>query len=186
MLRSIMKVDRCSWDDAHEKLIEIDKFNEEHYWLYTMPYRIGIAVGLLCVFGSGLMVFQGDTALWYAREVVGEDLPEGVSSVKDMSTNQIGTWTWSWMEPMIGVASFILLCLQFSRAQSIKLNWNPYTEQMMRVRATRAQRKYPQYDPAILNSWCRHMPSVDWKFMPTYRREMYTKENRVKNLRGGV
>ena len=31
--------------------------------------------------------------------------------------NEVGTWTWTWMEPMIGTASFALLCAQFARAQ---------------------------------------------------------------------
>lgn len=183
LLRNIMNVDKVSWDEAHDQLIEMDKTNEEFYWLYSFPYRFGIIMAVGGAAGAVLMVFHGDVALWYAETVVGEGLPEGTESVKDMSVNQIGSWTWTWMEPMIGVGSFVLLCLQFSRLLTLKLNMNPYTETMMVFRGTRLANNYPRYDPAIVRSWAICMPQVDWKFMPRYRREMYTPENRLQNFR---
>jgi len=186
MLREIMHQDQCSWDDAHEKLIEMDEYNEKPYWFYSMPYRIGIVLSLLAASGSCVMVFQGDVALWYAEAVVGETLPEGTDDVQKLTTNQIGSWTWDWMEPMIGVASFVLLCLQFARGQSLKLNLHPYTEAVMLMRGRRMVEKYPHYDAAVVRSWSQHVPPVKWNFMPMYRRELLTKENRVHNYRGGL
>lgn len=184
LVREIMRVDNCSWDDAHERLIEMDVFNERPYWFYTLPYRIGIAIGVVGAVGSCMMVFHSDIAFWYAKNVVGEHLPEGIETIKGMTTNQVGTWTWSWMEPMIGVASFILLCLQFARVQTVKMNMKPYTETMMAFKARRLTNKFPQYDQSILKPWARSIPAVGWSFFPRYRRCRFTRENRIKSFRG--
>ena len=43
------------------------------------------------------MVFCPPVALWYGENVAGEDLPEGMRDISEMTINQVGTWTWSWM-----------------------------------------------------------------------------------------
>ncbi|CAK0805367.1 unnamed protein product, partial [Prorocentrum cordatum] len=43
LLREIMQVDGVSWEKAHEKLAEMDEYNEMPYWLQTTPYRLGIS-----------------------------------------------------------------------------------------------------------------------------------------------
>merc|ERR1719420_788236 len=99
------------------------------------------------------MVFCKPVAKWYGVQIVGEDLPEddiGQKEIEELTTNQVGAWTWSWMEPMIGTASFVLLCLQFARAQSVKMNLRPYTESMLRWRANRVARQFPQYDGSMV------------------------------------
>lgn len=186
LLREIMQVDACSWDDAHEKLIEMDNFCEERYWIHTFPYRLGISAAILCTVGSVLLVFNKTAAHLYGVNVAGEKLPDDVEDISDMTYNQVGTWTWSWMEPMIGTASFVLLCLQFGRAQSVKMNMNPYTEAMMKWRANRVANQYPQYDGSIVRLWTKQLPTVGWNFMPRYRRRIYTPEMRTQNLRGGL
>lgn len=186
LLREVMQVDCVTWDDAHDRLVEMDIYCEEYYWLQTMPYRVGIALCLAGVFGSCLLVFSKSVALPYAKEIAGEDLPEGVEDIADMTYNQVGSWTWTWMEPMIGTASFVLLCLQFGRAQSSKMKMYPYTEAMLRWRSARVSKRFPQYDGAIIRAWAQTMPTVRMNFLPRYRRFLYTPENRLKNFRGGI
>jgi len=184
LLREIMLVDKCTWDDAHERLIEMDVVNEEFYWFQTLPYRLGFSLAVAGGLASCVLVFSKTCSLPYARGVAGEDLPEGVQDISEMTYNQVGTWTWAWMEPMIGTASFLLLCMQFCRAQSVKMQMATYTEAMLGWRSDRLARKFPQYDGAIVRAWGRTMPVVGMNFMPRYRRHMLTAENRRQNFRG--
>lgn len=173
LIREIMRVDGLSWEGAHRKLYELDEMNERHYWSQSLPYRVGVAGAIISAVAGSLMVFWKPLAQAYASEVVGEPLPEGVSDISEMTTNQVGSWTWGWMEPMLGTASFVLLCFQFARAQAWKMNMRPYTEWMLSVRGDRLARHYPQYDPDMVRSWAKHMPMVQWNFFPTYRRFSY-------------
>merc|ERR1712032_23447 len=184
LLREIMLVDKVSWDDAHHRLIEMDVFCEQYYWLHTMPYRIGFSLAVVGAIGSCLLVFHKSLSMRYAVDVAGEELPEGVEDISEMTTNQVGKWTWGWMEPMIGTASFVLLCLQFGRAQAAKMKMYPYTEAMIAWRSNRLAAQFPQYDGAIVRVWAMTMPPVGFDMLPRYRRHMYTPENRLKNMRG--
>jgi len=172
LLREIMFIDGVSWEAAHKKLYEMDAFNERFYWVQTMPYRIGITAAVFGAIGGTLLVFCSPVAESYGTGVAGEALPEGVESIHEMTINQVGTWTWSWMEPMIGTASFVILCAQFARSQAWKLNMRPYTEAMQRWRADRLAAHYPQYDKAAVRAWAKHLPMVDHRFFPTYRRHL--------------
>merc|ERR1712187_678944 len=111
---------------------------------------------------------MGPVAEWYGVNVAGETLPDGVEQISSMTINQVGTWTWSWMEPMIGTASFVILCSQLARAQMWKLNMRPYTESMLRRRANRLARNYPEYDSGVVRAWAKHMPMVDSLTVPTF------------------
>lgn len=186
LIREIMTVDKCSWDDAHRKLIAMDQFNERFYWLETLPYRCGITLGFFGAIAACLVVFVKPTALFYAENVAGESLPEEVEDISTMTTNQVGTWTWAWAEPMIGVASFVLLCMQLVRSQAINMNMSAYTRWMLMHRAERVAHKYPQYTPAMVRAWAVQLPRVNWTFTPEWKRCMYTAENRKKNFRLGV
>jgi len=170
LLREIMFVDGVTWEAAHERLMEMDIYNEKYYWLCSMPYRIGIVVSIVGACSAAVMVFYKPVVEGYATAVVGEGLPEGVESISTMTTNQVGAWSWNWMEPMIGTASFALLCCQFARAQAWKLNMRPYTESMQRWRANRLAGHYPQYDQSIVRAWAKHLPMVKANFFPNYRR----------------
>jgi hypothetical protein len=185
ILREIMQVDRCSWDEAHEKLIEMDVFNERCYWLETAPYRLGVAVAAVCFVGSFLLVFHKPTARFYAEKVAGEEIPED-KDISTMTTNQVGAWTWEWMEPMIGVASFAILCLQFGRSQMLNMRMSAYTKWMLKKRGDRAAAQYPQYTGAIVRAWSVVLPSVDHTFFPRYKRELLSVENRKVNYRSGA
>lgn len=171
VLREIMCVDNVSWGEAHKVLTEMDMANERYYWAESLPYRIGIASAFAGAVGATLLVFNKPIAVWYAENVAGEELPEGVEDIAELTTNQVGTWTWSWMEPMIGTASFVLLCCQFSRAQMSKMNMKTYGERVLQWRADRLARKFPEYDRSMVRAWAKRMPRVALNFFPIYDRD---------------
>jgi len=168
LLREIMCADGTSWDDAHKVLIAFDKYNERYYWMESLPYRFGMTLAIVSAVGGTLMVFSGPIAYWYALQVAGEDLPDGVKDVNDLTVNQVGSWTWTWMEPMIGTASFVLLCCQFGRAQAGKMNMKSYGEIILQWRADRLSAKFPNYDRSMVRAWGKHMPRVGLNFFPVY------------------
>jgi hypothetical protein len=170
VLREIMTVDNVSWEEAHKQLAVMDEYKEQHYWFVTMPYRIGVVAATFFGIGSCLLVFHPSTAEWYGIEVAGEELPEDKKSVNEMTINQVGTWTWSWMEPMIGTASFVLLCAQFMRAQFIKLQMKTFLEIMESHKADMLATKFPQYDRSIIRSWAKPLPRAKPNFFPIYER----------------
>lgn len=171
LLREIMCVENCSWEEAHDKLEELDVHKEKFYWFETMPYRIGMAVALGGALGATLLVFWRPLAYFYGTEIAGEELPEGVKDIGDLTTNQVGTWTWSWMEPMIGTASFVLLCCQFMRAHAVRMNLKPYNEYLLQWRADRCAQRFPQYDRSMVRAWAKHMPRVGLSLFPIYERQ---------------
>jgi hypothetical protein len=172
LLREIMEVDKVGWEQAHHKLYEMDDYNERYYWLQSMPYRIGILLASFGAVGSSAFVFWPPAAEWFGDTFAREDLPEGCEKVSDLTLLQVGSWTWGWMEPLMGTLSFVLLCFQFSRSCMWKLNMRPYTELMQRQRANRLASHYPQYDVGIVRNWAKHLPMVDATFFPSYRRKL--------------
>lgn len=150
--REIMVVDGISWQEADEKLVDIDKVNDQYNWIGTMPYKIGIGVAIVSGFGAIPMVFELNTALWFNELFVTTDVPEA----KDLETVwEVGSWTWNWMEPALGTASFTLLTLQFSRAQMLNLGLKPYTSWLVSKRADRLAARFPQYDKDIVRKFSK-------------------------------
>ena len=170
LVREIMKVDKIEWEAAQEVLAVMDTYNERYYWLETLPYRIGITAAFVCGTGGYCMVFDPTVAFTFGTGIAREELPDGVADISEMTVYQIGSWTWGWMEPLIGTGSFILLCVQFMRAQMYKMNMSPYTEAMLRYRANRLADRFPQYDRKTVRQWAKHLPAVGQNFFPTYRR----------------
>jgi len=171
LLREIMAVDGIPWGQAHAVLYEFDRHRETYYWLETLPYRLGITSAITAGFGSILLVFWGPAAGWYGIQIAGEELPEGTEDISELTVNQVGTWTWSWMEPMIGVASFVLLGCQVTRLKMAQLNLRTYYDQILQWRAKRLAKKFPGYDRSMLRSWAKRFPEVENNMIPIYERQ---------------
>merc|ERR1719440_537813 len=152
MIREIMAIDNVSWEKAHDRLTEMDEYKERYYWFTTMPYRVGITVATFMGIASVFLVFEPNTAHWYGINIAGEDLPEDKEDVHDMTINQVGTWTWGWMEPMIGTATFVLLCAQFMKANIIKLNMKSWMELVETKKSDLLADKFPRYDRSIVRT----------------------------------
>ena len=103
----------------------------------------------LCIHPLCYFVVQ---ALWFNKQYVTMDIPPD----SDLDTwLEVGSWTWSWMEPVMGTASFVLLALQFSRAQMINISLRPFTGYIKRRRLDTVQANYTQYEGVILRDFLR-------------------------------
>ena len=96
-----------------------------------------------------------DAAEVFNAAFVTTDIPEP----KDLETMlEIGSWTWNWMEPPLGTLSFILLCMQYARAQVQNLGIKPYTELIKQWRGERLAKAFPKYDPRVLLAYSESAP----------------------------
>jgi|EP00927_Polykrikos_kofoidii_P012887 hypothetical protein len=168
LIREIMCVDKVSWEEANEKMSELSKCNGRFYWIDMAPYLLGIFGAISAGVCGTAMVFSKPVAEFYATAVAGETLPESVVSIEEMTTNQVGAWTWTWMEPMIGTASFVLLCCQFARSSAVRMNMQTYTDIMMQRRSERLVRLYPEYKNSTVKAWARHPPRMMWNLKPVH------------------
>lgn len=110
--RHIMAIDNVSYDEANVTFATIAARNRRGMAFAALPYQIGMTAAVGGALASVPMVFDLSTAEWFNRRFVTTDVPEP----KDLETFlEVGAWTWSWMEPVLGHVSFFLLCLQFSR-----------------------------------------------------------------------
>jgi hypothetical protein len=150
LTRHVMNIDSVSYEMASEKVEEIAAKNKKGAFLLALPYQIGIAASLTAGLASIPLVFHLPTAEWFNLYYVTTDVPE----TKDLETAlEVGAWTWNWMEPALGQVSFLLLCLQFSRAQIGNLGVKPYTGKVKEWRANRLAEAYPQYDERVIKNF---------------------------------
>lgn len=172
MIREIMSVDNVSWEEAHKVLEAMDEYKEKYYWPTTMPYRIGICIAFCFATASCLLVFHPPLALWYGEEIAGFSLKDDCDkdSIDEMTINKVGMWTWQWMEPMIGTASFMLLCAQFMRAQFVKMHMKTFLDIMESKKADRLARKFTQYDKSMVRTWAKPLPRTNLQLFPIYER----------------
>jgi len=152
LVRNIMVVDDVDWATAKEKLVEMRTTNRQVLWLVTLPYKVGITAGLVTGVGCVPMVFSSSLARVFNKYFVTTEVPEP----QDLETIlEVGSWTWNWMEPPLGTASFVLLAFQFIRAQMLNMNLTPYTSWVQEYRAGRLTRLYPQYHEEYVADFAR-------------------------------
>ena len=127
MVRDVMKVDGVDHVEAEGKVGEIEQAAKAGLAMSRLPYRVGIAAALVAGFGSIPMCFDLHTVLWFNEQYVTMD----VEDAKNLETwLEVGSWSWNWMEPPLGQASFFLLCLQYSRDQMKNIGMKTYTERV--------------------------------------------------------
>lgn len=147
-----MSVDSCSYDTADKQYQAISKANKEYMFMLALPYQIGIVTAVSMGVLSLPMVFHEGTAMWFNHHFVTTDVPDP----KDLETYlEVGSWTWNWMEPPLGTLSFVLLTMQFSRAQLDNLGVKPYTHKVKQWRAERLAEKFPQYDVNVIIAYSK-------------------------------
>jgi len=159
--RHIMCRDRVSYVEASKTFVQIETKNKDYLYLLSLPYHIGIGTALTAGALALPMVFHLPLAKWFNHHYVTTDIPEPA----DLETMlEVGSWTWNWMEPPLGTISFVLLALQFSRAQIQNLGVKPYTARIKLWRGERLARAFPQYDALILIDYSR---STSFTLEPT-------------------
>ena len=150
--RNIMVVDQVDYQTATETMEKIQESNHKGMRLAAIPYMAGIVTASSAAAASVPLCFYLPVVTDFNQNFVTTDVPEPA----DLETwLEVGSWAWNWMEPPLGTLSFMLLCLQFSRAQMVNLGIQPFTSYLKEKRATRLCREYPQYDKRILSEFSR-------------------------------
>ena len=152
MVRDVMKVDSVDHVEAETKVQEIEQAAKSGLAMSRLPYRVGIAAALVAGFGSIPMCFDLHTVLWFNEQYVTMD----VEDAKNLETwLEVGSWSWNWMEPLLGQASFFLLCLQYSRDQMKNIGMKTYTERVKDKRGAKLVEKFPQYNGIVVAEFGR-------------------------------
>jgi len=150
LIRHVMHVDQVDWYAASETVLKIRKENRKVNFLVSVPCGLGFSVSLISGIASLPLVFHYKTAFWFNDRFVTTDIP----APADRETMlEVGSWTWGWNEPVLGTASFVLLCMQYCRNQLINLDIKPYTHYVRNKRAQRLVEMYPQYDEDMLKDF---------------------------------
>jgi hypothetical protein len=152
MVRDVMKVDGVEHTEAEKTVGEIEQAAKSGLAMSRLPYRVGIAAALVAGFGSIPMCFDLHTVLWFNEQYVTMD----VEDAKNLETwLEVGSWSWNWMEPPLGQASFFLLCLQYSRDQMKNIGMQTYTERVKDKRGAKLVEKFPQYNGIVVAEFGR-------------------------------
>ena len=152
MVRDVMKVDGVEHVEAEKTVSEIEQAAKSGLAMSRLPYRVGIAAALVAGFGSIPMCFDLHTVLWFNEQYVTMD----VEDAKNLETwLEVGSWSWNWMEPPLGQASFFLLCLQYSRDQMKNIGMQTYTERVKDKRGAKLVEKFPQYNGIVVAEFGR-------------------------------
>jgi hypothetical protein len=110
--RHIMSVDDCSYPAACWKFLQIEEKNHADMYLLALPFQVGLASAVGAGFISVPMVFHLPTVEFFNEHFVTAEHPP----MKELETAlEVGSWSWNWMEPPLGVSTFVLLCLQYMR-----------------------------------------------------------------------
>ncbi len=142
-----MSVDSIQYNEAEKVVEEISKENKKGMELAFLPYHIGMGVSIVAGVVSFPLIFDYNTVLMFNERFVTADLPDA----KDLETFlEVGSFSWGWMEPIIGQVSFVLLVMQFARNQAINLGIKPYGDMIKNRRAKYVISKYPQYDEVFV------------------------------------
>jgi len=148
LIRNIMSVDDVDYDVATVKMDVIAKVNRQWLQFDNLPYSVGLTIAVTGGLASFPLVFHFDTVVAFNDAYVTADVPEP----KDLETwLEVGSWSWAWMEPVLGQASFALLVAQFARSQMINLGIKPYGNLVKNLRSKRLVKLYPQYDKEFVH-----------------------------------
>mmetsp|Transcript_17220 Transcript_17220/g.22392 ORF Transcript_17220/g.22392 Transcript_17220/m.22392 type:complete len:269 (-) Transcript_17220:328-1134(-) len=163
LVREIMAVDNIDYGKACIKMKEIFRVNAESSKYLLLPMYAGLwSCGIAAVTCVPL-VFDHTIAEAFAN-FVGAEREHELSANASIAT--VGEWSWDWMEPLIGTASFVILCLQLGRSAALSLALRPYYELVCSFRANSLADKYPQYTRSIVKDFGRSQPFGGTKFNP--------------------
>lgn len=156
MLREVMRADKVSYGDAYRVLGQMNTVNERNMWIYKVPYQVGIGGTVIFGLGAVPLVFDREAAVWFCEAFVKEEIPSD-PEVLD-TCFKVGTWSWSWMEPLIGTASFVLLALQLVRSHMQKIHLKPFGRYLESRRADKLTNMFPNYEREIVRDYAKSDP----------------------------
>lgn len=109
--RHIMVTDKCSYQVACFKFLELEQKNHEGVFLLALPFQLGVGSAIAGLISIPL-VFHLPTVEFFNEYYVTAEHPP----LKDLETAlEVGSWSWNWMEPPLGTCTFVLLCVQYIR-----------------------------------------------------------------------
>jgi len=150
LTRNIMAVDGVDWHTAAKTAMEIKLCAQSGNWLGRLPYQVGFVVATTVGLGSIPLCFHLDTVLAFNDAFVTCDPPEE----GDVDTwLEVGSYSWNWMEPPLGQASFGILCAQLATSALLVLGFAPNGDWMSNMRARRVVAEYPQYNERVLRDY---------------------------------
>jgi hypothetical protein len=128
LIRHIMAVDDVSYPTAQSTFVNtIKKANHEGMYLLGLPFQIAVASSFCAGLASIPMVFHLPTVEYVNQFYVTVEEPP----LADLETwLEVGSWSWMWMEPLLGVATFSILCLQYLRYEIETTRRNLFVEFM--------------------------------------------------------
>jgi len=150
LIRHIMGVDNIEYEKALDVMKEISEENQKGTNLYYSPYHIGLYTALIGGTASFPLVFQIDTVKWFNTAFVTADSPPK----EDLETwLEVGSWSWNWMEPVLGQISFALLVLAYVRNQMLSLGYHPYKDFINQRQAANLVKAFPRLNPHLLQQY---------------------------------
>jgi hypothetical protein len=152
LIRHIMNVDGISYDEAHKRQVELDKkafiMLDMSFWpMYTMIGACALG-GLLCF----PMVYEKHTAELMNYLFVNSDVPEP-GEMNNMW--DVGSWSWEWMEPLMGTAATAILFVQLARGVCEDLEIPVYHQRVRIMIGGKLASQYPQYDKDIIKNFVK-------------------------------
>lgn len=152
VVRDVMAVDNVSWDEAQATMGKIEAVIASSV-VARIPYYTGIGSAFVGGIVSFPLVFHYNTVNWFNTAFVTADVPEP----KDLETwLEVGSWSWNWMEPVLGQVSFALLAAQFVRAQMQNINIRPYGDWVRGAKAQGVVAAFPQYNRELLRDLAKN------------------------------
>eukprot|EP00618_Florenciella_parvula_P008116 CAMPEP_0119542782 /NCGR_PEP_ID=MMETSP1344-20130328/53778_1 /TAXON_ID=236787 /ORGANISM="Florenciella parvula, Strain CCMP2471" /LENGTH=260 /DNA_ID=CAMNT_0007587041 /DNA_START=26 /DNA_END=808 /DNA_ORIENTATION=+ len=150
LTREVMYVDSLDYEAALAKLKAIDDACNAGKTLNDLPYKAGALTAYVAALASIPLCFHLDTCLWFNEGFVTTEVAEA----KDLETwLEVGSWSWTWMEPPLGQISFFLLCLQMARQQMVNVGIKPFGERTRVARVQKVVAAFPQYQSEIVEQY---------------------------------
>lgn len=147
LIRNVMSVDEIEHEEARKIVTVMENDCIKKLKFGYIPYHVGFGAALSATVVSFPMIFDLNTVQWFNDKYVTAELPP----LEDLETPlEVASTSWSWMEPIIGQVSFVLLLLQFARNQALNLGVKPYRDYIVNNRAEKLIAEYPQYDEVFI------------------------------------
>ena len=110
--RHIMSIDKVDYQEACRIFLQIEQSNYRYEYTMAFPFQISILLLATSACLSIPMVFHLPTVEYFNEHFVTADHPQP----KELETAlEVGSWSWQWMEPVLGTSTFVLLCMQYMR-----------------------------------------------------------------------
>mmetsp|Transcript_102886 Transcript_102886/g.287091 ORF Transcript_102886/g.287091 Transcript_102886/m.287091 type:complete len:251 (+) Transcript_102886:3-755(+) len=152
LIRDIMRVESIEWAAASNLLVEIDEATAAMYKQAIFPYMALIGIAITSGIISIPMVYNKQIAEFcnYYFVLGGVEEPENLKTIWEVSS-----WSWNWMEPLLGTASFSILCIQLTRSMMEDIGMLAFHERMKVGVADRLAAKFPQYDAGLVRAFAK-------------------------------